>query len=464
MQRPNIVILYTDQQRWDAVGVNGNSEIRTPRLDQLATEGVNLDHYFVQSPVCMPSRLSFLTSRYCSQLGIFSNGTRVPEGIPNLATYLRNYGYVCGNMGKLHFLPHANRNHMNPHPAYDFHRLVISDEPGCYEDAYRAWVRRQAPEQMDRISLGLPPARETWEAMMGREPIIHLEREKKCAIPFAADKHLTHTAFVADETMSFIREHQSQPFLAIAGFYSPHAPWITPQKYLDLYDPQRLSLPAIPDGWDSPQGREPISEAELRSVRQGYYGMVSEVDDHVGSILDCLDELALTEETIVLFISDHGEYLGDYHTYGKGAPGQDCISRVPCIARWPGHIEMGVNIHDLTEAVDVVPTLLEAAGIPVPTTIQGRSVLSRWRGKVGTGSRESTLTECVPCKSLRTAQHRYVCYRDGSEDLYDIARDPGEYENVIESSEYSSALTDHRKMMIEKLLQTDMPHHREFAY
>ena len=140
MTRPNILILYTDQQRWDALGANGNTNIKTPNLDRLANEGVNFDRYFVQNPVCMPSRVSFLTSQYCSQSGIYQNGVRVPDETPTLATYLSNYGYTCANVGKLHFLPHANRDHSDPHPAYGFHHLAISDEPGCYEDAYRAWA------------------------------------------------------------------------------------------------------------------------------------------------------------------------------------------------------------------------------------------------------------------------------------------------------------------------------------
>ncbi|MBK34565.1 MAG: hypothetical protein CME26_03415 [Gemmatimonadetes bacterium] len=335
MTHPNILIFYTDQQRWDALGANGNTDIKTPHLDRLADQGVNFTRYFVQNPVCMPSRISFLTSQYCSQLGIYRNGVPVPPDTLTLASCLANYGYACGNVGKLHFLPHANRDHSDPHPFYGFHYLPISDEPGCYDDAYRAWARQLAPDQMDQISLGLPPARDVWEQQMGRESIVHMEREKKRAIPFAAGDHLTHTAFVADETMRFIDQNRTRPFLAIAGFYSPHSPWITPQKYLDLYDPATLTLPPIPEGWRSPSGRGPIAENELRSVRQGYYAMISEVDHYVGKLLDHLDERGLADNTIVLFVSNHSEYLGDYHTYGKGPPGQDCISRVPCLVRAP---------------------------------------------------------------------------------------------------------------------------------
>ena len=462
MDRPNVLILYTDQQRWDALGANGNGEILTPNLDRLASAGVNFSRYFVQNPVCMPSRLSFLTSQYCSQTGVFRNGVRVPEDTPNLATYLSNYGYTCGNIGKLHFLPHANRDHMDPHPSYGFDVHVNSDEPGCYEDAYRAWARAKAPDQMDAISLGLPPARETWERIMGREDIVHPEREKKCAIPFGADDDLTHTAFVADETMRFITENADRPFMAIAGFYSPHSPWIVPQKYLDVYDPESLTLPDIPEGWDRPN-RTPISEAELRSVRQGYYAMITEVDHHVGRLLDHLEETGLAENTVVFFISDHGEYLGDYHTYGKGAPGNDCISRVPCIVRWPGGGQKGHEVTSLTEAIDVVPTILDLCAVPIPTAVQGQSFLSVLEGNDYPG-RSSALTESEPCTAIRTDGHRYVCYRDGREMLYDLEADPHEYSDVSSDSDYSAVLADHRLELCQRLMSTSLPRRREWAY
>jgi arylsulfatase A-like enzyme len=463
MTRPNILILYTDQQRWDALGANGNTNIKTPNLDRLANEGVNFDRYFVQNPVCMPSRVSFLTSQYCSQSGIYQNGVRVPDETPTLATYLSSYGYTCANIGKLHFLPHANRDHSDPHPAYGFHHLAISDEPGCYEDAYRAWARHLAPDQMDRISLGLPPAREMWEHQMGREPIVHPEREKKCAIPFAADDHLTHTAFVADETMRFIDQNQTRPFLAIAGFYSPHSPWITPQKYIDLYDPATLSLPSIPDNWVSPASRTSIQETELRSVRQGYYGMISEVDDHVGRILNHLDGLGKRDNTIVLFISDHGEYLGDYHTYGKGPPGHDCISRVPCIVRFPDGAESGLTVSGIQEAVDVLPTLLDLCAIPIPGNVQGQSFRRALEGDASFG-RESALTESLNCRAIRTDAHRYVCHRDGREELYDLTVDPGEYIDVADNSTHVSVLTHHRRLLIQRMMGACLPRRREWAY
>ncbi len=134
MKRPNILLIYTDQLRWDALGVNGNREVKTPHLDALAAEGVNFDRHFVQSPLCMPSRVSFLSGQYPATLGITQMGVPVPEELQILPHYLKPAGYKTANIGKLHFLPHANRDHRDLHPSYGFDQLEISDEPGVYED------------------------------------------------------------------------------------------------------------------------------------------------------------------------------------------------------------------------------------------------------------------------------------------------------------------------------------------
>lgn len=200
MRRPNILIIYTDQQRWDALGANGNPDIHTPNLDKLAAESVNFDHCFVQNPVCMPSRASMLTGRYPSALGITHMGVPVPRDTVTLPHMVRGYGYHCANIGKLHFLPHADRDHRKLYPDYGFDQLEISDEPGCYEDAYRARVRRVAPDQLDNLSVGLPPAaRARQEIMREADGITHpSERFPLEALESRCDPAVTHTAFVAD--------------------------------------------------------------------------------------------------------------------------------------------------------------------------------------------------------------------------------------------------------------------------
>ena len=396
MKRPNILLIYTDQQRWDAMGANGNTDIQTPNLDRLANEGINFDHYFVQNPVCMPSRVSFLTGQYPSTLGITHMGVPVPEDFVTLPKLLHNLGYHSANIGKLHFLPHANRDHREIHPDYGFDHLEISDEPGCYEDAYRAWVRLEAPDQLDHLSLGLPPLAEHWHQMMGVKDGVHHpdERFPKHPIAFRGKDEYTHTAWVASRSIQYMAERASEgsPFLCIAGIYSPHSPWVAPQRFLDLYDPDLMTLPSFPLEVDEKRNENHYGDRELRLARQGYYGMVSEVDHHVGRMLDALDELDIADETIVVFTSDHGEWLGEHLRYGKSYPGHDCVSRVPLLMRVPGK-ESGRRVSSIVEGVDVLPTLLEACGVPTPSHLQGQSLYPVFSGGEHPG--QSTRTDGI---------------------------------------------------------------------
>ena len=408
MKRPNILLLYTDQQRWDALGANGNPEILTPNLDALARRGTSFTRHFVQNPVCMPSRVSMLSGRYPSSLGITHMGVPVPEDIVTLPTILRQYGYRTANIGKLHFLPHANRDHRLPHPAYGFDHLEIADEPGVYEDAYRAWARRKAPEQMDAISAGIPPMTRVWQRAMGiNDGVAHRGNpdgryDFDGGIAWAADEGLTHSAFVGEQTAEFIKSSGAQPFFCIAGFYAPHAPWISPRNYLDLYDPSRLSLPGYPAEVDAQRSSDPdapFSDAQLRRAKQGYYAMISEMDHYVGQILAALDECGKADDTVVVFTSDHGEWLGDHLRYGKGYPADDACSRVPLILSSPAGRR--AQTHDgIVEAVDIAPTLLELAGIQIPPFMQGAS-LARVVEAGEPTAKDIAITEGSDWKSLR---------------------------------------------------------------
>ncbi len=467
MRSPNILIIYTDQQRWDGLAANGNPDVHTPRLDRLAQESVNFDRCFVQNPVCMPSRLSFLTGQYPSTLRVTHMGVPAPQDAVTLPRLLKPYGYRTANIGKLHFLPHANRDHRIPHPDYGFDHLEISDEPGPYEDAYRAWVRRKAPDQLPFISVGLPPMAQVWyETMKVDDPVQHPpERFPKRPVPARCREDLTHTAFVAEQTIEFLRRHAGggQPFLCIAGIYSPHSPWVAPQRYFDLYDPQSLHLPSFPPEVDAQRGPDHFSDEELRLARQGYYGQISEVDAQVGRILDALDELGLREETIVVFTSDHGEWLGEHLRYGKGYPAHDQCSRVPLLFRWPGALTAGRTVHSLVEAVDVLPTLLELIGVQAPPHLQGASLAAHLRGEDGP-VKAAALTEHTGWKSLRTEQHRYVVHADGREHLYDLAAAWGDYRDVAGEPAYASELAEHRRLLLQRLLEMERPLPRVWPY
>ena len=466
MRRPNFLIIYTDQQRWDALGANGNPHIRTPHLDGLASESVNFDHCFVQNPVCMPSRLSFLTGQYPSTLGVTHMGVPVPQDTVTLPRLLAPYGYRSANIGKLHFQPHANRDHRTHHPSYGFDHLEISDEPGSYEDAYRAWVRRRAPDQLPFISWGLAPMTEVWQQTMGvQDGIDHpAERFPMRPLPARCRDDMTHTAFVAEQTIEFMRQQArtGQPFLCIAGIYSPHSPWVAPQRFFDTYNPATLPLPTFPPEVDEQRNAQDFSDEELRLARQGYFGQVSEVDHHVGQLLAALDQLGMADETVVVFTSDHGDWLGEHLRYGKGYPAHDQCSRVPLLMRLPRHAARARTDSGLTESLDVLPTILELAAIQIPPHLQGCSLLPRLYGDAPGAN--AALTEHTGWKSLRTERFRYLLHADGAEHLYDLSAEWGDYRNVAAESAYAAELAAVRHQLSHKLLAAERPLPRAWPY
>ncbi|GAB5491658.1 MAG: sulfatase [Phototrophicaceae bacterium] len=469
MQRPNILLLYVDQMRWDALGANGNTEVQTPNLDRLAQQGTNFKHHFVQHPLCMPSRVSMLSGQYPTTLGITHMGVPVPEKLPILPTFLKRSGYYTANIGKLHFQPHPNRDHRDLHPAYDFDHIEISDEPGVYEDAYRAWARAKKPQQMDLLSIGLPPATKVWYDLMGEtDGVVHPSDEAREDFDhtkvFRADDDMTHSAFVAEQTQTFLRQNTGQkPFLCIAGFYSPHAPMVVPQKYLDLYDKDSLSLPNYPPEINAQRPQEGMfSDAHIRDIKHGYYAMISEVDYYVGQILETLEQVDLADNTIVVFTSDHGEWLGDHSRFSKGYPADDSASRVPLIIRLPKQSN-GYSVNTIVQAIDIVPTLLDSVALQIPTHLQGKSLLPLLKGEAYT-PHQSALVEGTGWKNIRTERFRYLIHADGSESLWDIENDAGEYVDCAKDSDYADDLSQMRQIMLQHLLQRERPKKRTFPY
>lgn len=476
MDRPNVLFIHTDQQRWDALGANGNDEIHTPNLDALASDGVTFDRYFTQATVCAPSRASYLTGRYPSQLGIYSNGRTLPESVPTIADYLGRAGYVTGNLGKLHFKPHALRDHREPHPSYGFDHVEIADEPGCYPDAYRAWVKQRAPDQLDDVSWGLPWAAQRWQELMYQDDgIDHPDpRFPKRPVPFPADDDLSFSAFVADRTRAFIERHAAgPPFCCIAGFYAPHSPWVVPQRFLDQYDPDALSIPSYPASLDAERSRlaeraedetdATFDDEELRGATHGYYAMITEVDHYVGRLLETLEQLGVREETMVIFTSDHGEDLGRHLRYGKGWPGYDSITRVPCVIRWPAVVDSpGRSVDSIVEAVDLLPTMLEGVGVQAPAAVRGRSLVPLLRGDTAT-HRDSALIEGAGRKAVRTDRYRYAV-GGNDEHLYDLAHDPAEHHNLADDPDYAEERAALCRTLLERLMDAERRLPKEAPY
>jgi arylsulfatase A-like enzyme len=278
---------------------------------------------------------------------------------------------------------------------------------------------------------------------------------------------------VADRTQAFLREHADDRFLCVAGFHSPHSPWRVPKRFLDQYDREALSVPEFPPEVEAereaiPESDDPAeatySDEELRAARHGYYAMVTEVDHYVGRILDTLDELGLREDTLVVFTSDHGEYLGEHLRYSKWFPGEDPVSRVPLVVSGPGVESPGRTESGIVELVDIVPTILDSVGRQVPPSLGGESMCTALAGEEFS-SKGAAPHEHSEGKSLRTERYQYVRRADGSEELYDLDREFGAYRDQIERGTADEAvLSDMRDQLLDRTVEIDLLDERGKTY
>lgn len=457
--RPNILWICTDQQRYDTIGSLNNPTVQTPNIDRLVAEGVAFTHAYCQSPICTPSRASFLTGTHPVRTRTTRNGNEaMAPGHPPLVTkLLADAGYDCGLIGKLHL-------------SSAYRRIERRTE-----DGYRYWQYSHAPR--DDWAVGHDYA--DWVRSKGA--VLKELTQSLDGVP--AELH--QTTWCAEKTNEFMREKRDgQPWLASVNIYDPHPPFNPPAAYRTRFDPaqmpgaifresdiaQQEALAAIdfqcqvrhPNDLDikSPiVARSPLNadwlDAEApgardaRTLQAAYYAMIALIDDAVGSMLAGLEESGQRENTVVIFTSDHGETLGDHGLIQKGCRFYEGLVRVPLIWSWPGHFPPGVVSDGLVELTDKAPTLLELAGEAVPAHMQGRSLLPILTGEAGPKEHRAS----VRCEyfdaldhsdhsrgtMLRNRRYKLVVYHGhGLGELYDLQEDPGEFVNLWDDPSHQS--------------------------
>ena len=468
--RPNILLLCTDQQRYDALGAQGNDQIATPNLDRLAAQGARFDQCYVQNPVCAPSRASLMTSRYVHAHGLWANGVSLPDTERMFSRDLADAGYDCGLVGKLHLAAcFGGRDERRHDDGFRVFRWAHDPSHQSPSNQYHRWLEQhhrhlytQATDPASPVTFGGLPT----------------------------EAHLTR--WIADETIAFLTEARDQPFLCVANFFDPHHPFEAPPEYLERYDAAVLAEPVTTPG-ELDTKPEIYTEASKRSyagaakgyaeyttdglqqAKAAYYAMVSFVDDEVGRILAVLDEQGLADDTIVVFTSDHGEMLGDHQLMLKGPMMFDCAVRVPLIVRWPGVIDAGAVRDELVQWIDLAPTFLDAAGVPPMPGQQGASLLPLLSGEVvadGTGFRDWALSEhrnsshpydpAVHTTMLRHDRWKVVVHhgapatsRDRTGELYDLDADPNELANLWDDPAYAAVRLSMQERLLDVLVATE---------
>jgi arylsulfatase A-like enzyme len=445
---PNILWICTDQQRWDTLGCYGNPFVRTPNLDRLAAGGHRFDFAFCQNPVCTPSRASFLTGRYPRTTRGRQNGQSIPADEIPVTRLLADAGYVCGLSGKLHL----SACHPDAHPLGE--RRI--------DDGYQVfhWSHHPAPEHPRANHLA--NAYSLWLRGRGRT----FERRASGLsdhVQFGPPEEDHQTTWCADRAIEFIESARAygRPWLFSFNCFAPHHPFDPPESYLRRYLDRldaiprpnaREGEPAEKTAWQridhaGAYGGHGMSAAAMTErdhllVRAAYWAMCDLIDVQVGRMLDALDRTDQRANTIVIFMSDHGELLGDHGLYLKGPHFYEPAVRVPLVVSWPAGAPGGAARGELVELVDLAPTLLEAAGLAVPRRMQGRSLLPLLRGTAGAGAaREDVYCEFYNSNfnydppayatMVRTRDHKLVRYHESREgELYDLRADPGESHNL----------------------------------
>lgn len=424
--RPNVLFIHTDEQRADTLGCYGNDRVSTPNVDRLAEAGATFESAHCTHPLCMPSRGSLLTGRYPSAHGTWRNGVPIQAEERTIAELLGEAGYETGLFGKAHFTPYQGDPEEHPEsvqvdavgeeacwdfwrdfdgPYYGFDRVetVLMHGPNeALGGHYGRWLAEEHPEARDLIEQDAAvgetdPAYNVWTS----------------ALP--VDLH--SSTWVADRTIEFI-DAAAEPFFGWVGIPDPHFPYDPPEPYAEKYDPGEVAMPVDPEGevWGEDPPRyvayhleekygtdwREVPESVRREMLANYLAMVDLVDDAVGRILDALAERGLAEDTVVVFTSDHGDWMGDHGLFQKGLPHTRGLTRIPWVMRWPGVAEPGRRVESVASQVDMVPTLLDACGVEIPYGVQGESLRP-----VLTGERERL-------REFALVEHRHEAYRPES--------------------------------------------------
>ncbi|MEK6236409.1 MAG: sulfatase-like hydrolase/transferase, partial [Planctomycetales bacterium] len=359
--RPNILWICTDQQRFDTIHALGAKRIRTRWIDGLVNEGVAFTSAYAQSPVCSPSRASFLTGRYPRITGCRQNGQRINPSEKLASRLFADAGYRCGLAGKLHLASCANsRLEERIDDGYhDFH-WSHHPQPDWLENEYAQWLSEQG---------------QSWKRLYGGLETPYV----KSGVP----ARFHQTTWCAEKAIDFIRENQGRPWFFSFNCFDPHHPFDPPPEYLERYDPDDMPLPKRGPGDPSEKTRfqqldcewahnEPdgfhsagMTDRDKRETIAAYYAMIELIDDQVGRMLDALEQTGQLENTVVIFMSDHGEMLGDHGIYFKGPHFYEEAVHVPLVIRYPRRFQQGLRSDALVELTDLAPTLLETAGLAV---------------------------------------------------------------------------------------------------
>jgi arylsulfatase A-like enzyme len=479
----NILLITSDQQHYDTLGAT-NPRIHTPALDRMAREGARFSRAYCSNPVCSPSRATIITGLYPAWHGCWTIGVKLPEDVPTVGEVFQAQGYESILIGKAHFQPLASQPGSESiecqplmrdldfwrgfhGPWYGFNHVETARMHAHESHAgqhYAIWMEEKGLSNWRDYFQQWPPRQDD----KYRGP-----QYTRGAMAWDLPEEFHHTHWVGERTIANIEQcaRENKPFFLWSSFFDPHPPYAIPEPWASMYDPAemqpgrftpgemedmpphfRKTLEAAPDYtmYREPGGQglhgfhsHLHSDADLRRSLACYYGMISLIDQEIGRILDALDRLGIAENTLVVYSTDHGHFLGQHGLIAKGAFHYEDMVRIPMLARWPGQIPAGQVSPALQSQVDLAPSFLGAAGIAIPGLMQGRNQLPVWRGEQEM-ARDHVIVEnrhnptTVHLRTLVTDRFKITVYR-GAEygELFDLQADPGELVNRWDDPAYA---------------------------
>jgi choline-sulfatase len=427
---PNILIVMADQMAPAFLPIYGHALTRAPNMLQLARDGVVFDSAYCSSPLCAPSRASFMSGLLPSRTGVYDNAAEFGAEIPTFAHALRLRDYRTILSGKMHFC--------GPDQLHGFEQRLTTDIYPADFNWTPDWER--------------PDHRPGWYHNMSSV------RDAGLCVRSNQLDFDDETAFMAERAIfDHARSRDPRPLLLVASFSHPHDPFAVPQRYWDLYRDEDIDMPATAQALDAHSRRlrhvcamdsEPVTEAQVRAARHAYYGAIAYVDDLLGRLMQALRSAALAEDTIVVLTSDHGEMLGERGLWYKMSF-LEGSSRVPLVIASPGRFAPR-RVARSVSLVDLLPTLIDLAGgnaHSLGTSIDGRTLAPHLRGA---GGHDEAIGEYLaegaiaPMAMIRRGAYKFIHSPVDSDQLFDLTRDPGERDNLTDNPSHANLVAEFR--------------------
>ncbi|NGP45550.1 sulfatase-like hydrolase/transferase [Bacillaceae bacterium SIJ1] len=474
MKKPNVLLITSDQQHWNTIGAF-NEEISTPHLDRLVREGTTFTRAYCPNPTCTPTRASIITGAYPSQHGAYSLGTKLLEDRHTVGEDFLDADYRTALIGKAHFQPLASTEEYPSVEAYP--TLQDFDFWKQYDDTFYGFEHVElARNHTNEAHVGQHYA--LWMEKKGCHnwrdyflpPTGTMDRSEK--YHWAIPEKYHYNTWIAERTNSMLAEYKEndENFFLWASFFDPHPPYLVPEPWDTMYDPDDLTVPkAIPnehehnpphfkmtqeENPDFSDYRETqfgnigyhshahISDEEAGENMAVYYGMISMMDKYIGKILDQLDHLGLADNTIVVFTTDHGHFFGQHGLHDKGGFHYEDLIKLPFIVRYPGHVPAGQSSASMQSLVDLAPTFLRFAGLDIPRTMTGVDQSEVWLGQQEE-ARDHIICEFrkqptkVHQKTFVDKRYKLtVYYNQKYGELFDLENDPNELNNLWDDANY----------------------------